>query len=237
MNKLLKILTIIYLLLPQGLSLHAQSPTQILNQLNSPQTNNRLDLIKQLSQQKAGDYSPQDKAQFQEILAADSLSHYDQLLRIAGQLGIGEEKLKALSSSSDDINIKTTAKLALARIGDQDILDQFIEKVKEVAVDDEFVYRVAPLLIYVRQPATIDYLFDLVLSDAADCTSPNPDSHSPMPCAYRLVEALAPVVLDFPVSVGKSGDLRTDDYPAALNTVRQWIVKHRGEYELDRERL
>ena len=152
MKNTIKILTILYLLLPQGLSLHAQSPTQILNQLNTPQANNRPDLIKQLSQQKAGDYSPQDKAQFQKILAADSLSHYDQLLRIAGQLGIGEEKLKALSSSSDDINIKTTAKLALARIGDQETLDKLMEKIKEVEVNDDFVYQYAPILVYVRQP-------------------------------------------------------------------------------------
>ena len=117
MKSIIKILTILYLLLQQVPSLHAQNPTQILSQLNSPQTKNRPDLIKQLSQQKTGDYSPQDKKVFQELLKADSLSHYDQLLRIAGQLGIGEEKLTELSSSAADINIKTTAKLALARIG------------------------------------------------------------------------------------------------------------------------
>lgn len=237
MKSTIKILTITYLLLQQVPPLHAQNPTQILSQLSSIQANNRPDLVRQLSQQKAGDYSPQDKDLLRQLIKADSLSHYDKLLRIAGQVGIGEEKLYELSSSSADINIKTTAKLALARIGDQQILDNLMKNVKEVAVDDEFVYRVAPVLLYVRQPETIDYLFDLVLSNEANCTSPNPDTTTPMPCAYRLIEMLAPVVIDFPVSVGKSGDIQTDDYPAALSTVRQWIAKHQGDYELRRDIL
>jgi hypothetical protein len=235
METLIKIIVIISLLLQQVPSLHAQNPTQIISQLSSIQANNRPDLVRQLSQQNTGDYSPQDKEELSKILKADSLSYYDKLIRIAGQVGVGEEKLYELSSSSDDINIKTTAKLALARIGDQKILDNLMKNVAELPVDDEFVYRIAPTLIYVRQRETIDYLFDLVLSNEVNCTSPNPDSTAPMICAYRLMEMLAPVVVDFPVSVGKSGDIQTDDYPAALRTVRQWIAQHQGDYELRRD--
>lgn len=99
-----------------------------------------------------------------------------------------------------------------------------------LAVDDEFVHYVLPDLIYVRQKSIFDYLFGLIESDVMGCSTGY--GTRKVPCACRIVEAVAPHVVDFPVEVRVSGDLKVDDYPKALEEVRSWIRKHREDYEL-----
>jgi hypothetical protein len=49
------------------------------------------------------------------------------------------------------------------------------------------------------------------------------------------MELLAPVIVDFPVKTDITGQLETDDYPAALQTVRKWFVNNNMEYNMRNE--
>ena len=50
-----------------------------------------------------------------------------------------------------------------------------------------------------------------------------------MPCGYRIMEYLAPVIKDFPLKTDASGDVITKDYEHALMQVREWL-KNKGEH-------
>lgn len=237
MRQKIKTAFFIFFLQLCGVAAYAQNTPlpQILQKLSAPQTSNRAELLRDLKKYKTSDYGTEERKQLLRVLAADSLSGYETVLRVAGQVGVGTEKLSALSDNTDNPGLQATAKLALARIGDQSMLDNLMRNVKKKAVDDVFVYHIAPSLIYVRQKPATDYLFDLILSNEKGCTSPNPDSDTKMPCAYRLIEMLAPVVIEFPVQLSQSGDIKTDSYEKTLSEVRQWISINRNDYQLNRD--
>ena len=122
--------------------------------------------------------------------------------------------------------------MALTRSGDEKKLENLMTKVKEMEIEDTFAEAVVPLLVYTRQRAAFDYLFDLILRNDKTCTPLGPDVPGKILCAYRVVEAVAPYVEDFPVEVGVSGDLMTDDYRAALKEVRNWVGVQKQDYVL-----
>lgn len=155
------------------------------------------------------------------ILIAGFVGMRDPLLGLRGTYKAGSPNAQALS-------------LALARSGSS-ALDGWLDQLRSQAIDDRFVYQVAPLLIYTRQKAATDYLLDIILSDDRSCTPADAETSGRILCAYRLMEMLAPVIVDFPVKATRIGQLEVDDYEQALQTVRQWVLAYKNDYILDNQ--
>jgi hypothetical protein len=49
-----------------------------------------------------------------------------------------------------------------------------------------------------------------------------------MICGYRMMEFLAPIIIDFPYGVTASGDLNTGDYESALLITRDWLKNNQN---------
>ena len=67
------------------------------------------------------------------------------------------------------------------------------------------------------------------------CQSPNPDLSEKIPCAYRIIELLAPVIENFPIKVDPAIGLESDNYPKTLQTVRNWF-KNNNNYKIKKDK-
>ena len=63
---------------------------------------------------------------------------------------------------------------------------------------------------------------------SATYLSANADSEENILCGYRVLEYIAPVMIDFPLPVDEFGELEIDDYEAGLEEVRQWMHSRTG---------
>ena len=122
--------------------------------------------------------------------------------------------------------------IALSRLGDAEAIRYVVRRSRAMPVGDDLVYEVVPDLIFTRQKEIIDYLVELVSSDDRLCLPADPDQTRQVNCAYRLLEALAPVITNFPLSVSDSGDLSVTNYREALSSSRQWFEEH-PNYQLN----
>ena len=123
-------------------------------------------------------------------------------------------------------------RLALARMGEPDMTDYCLARLKKVKVNDDVVYEFIPDLIYTRQKPIFDHLLTLIESDEKNCSSSNPDSDEKIICAYRIIEQIAPYIENFPAKVDVSGELQTNDYAKLLVEVRTWITQNRESYKI-----
>lgn len=122
--------------------------------------------------------------------------------------------------------------LALGRLGNGGSIQQCMQMIRGAGMNDIAVHSLLPDIIYLNQKEGIDYLLMQILDDSKQCSSPNPDVDIRITCAYRLMEAVAPVIEGFPVETDASGDLSVNDYEEALVTVRSWIHENYHSYEL-----
>jgi len=152
------------------------------------------------------------------------------LFLVAGYLN----KAQALYAVPEEFRKSTRDKnaydLALIRIGDESRIQRLKRLLQTVTVDDDFIFKIAPQLIYTRRREVIDFMFNEILKDQLYCTPADTHTSGRINCAYRLLELVAPVVRDFPLQVGPSGDLTTKDYPAALKMARNWILANHENY-------
>jgi hypothetical protein len=116
-------------------------------------------------------------------------------------------------------------------MGDKQNIQFITERLTQASVNDDFVYEVVPDLIYTRQPEIFEYLEQIILSNAQNCSSANPDAETNILCGYRVMEYLAPVIEDFPLPTDEYGELMVDDYPEALEELRNWLVDQ--DYAID----
>jgi hypothetical protein len=99
-------------------------------------------------------------------------------------------------------------------------------------MNDLVVHSLVPDIVYLNQREAIDYLLIKILDEEKLCSSPNPEVELSINCAYRLMEAVAPVIVDFPIELDASGDLLVDDYDEALSQVREWIQANYQSYQI-----
>jgi hypothetical protein len=161
--------------------------------------------------------------------------YYGKLVKLCGTLGMADQitiiQSQIQSNSIKSKNDKWAAYLALCRMGNAQAISYVMTDVRKLGVNDDVVYEVFPDLIYARQRETISYIIESLNSDAKNCESPNPEINEAIPCAYRVMEYLAPVIKDFPVKADASGDLEVQDYKTALTQVRSWFNTH-PNYEI-----
>lgn len=122
--------------------------------------------------------------------------------------------------------IKWSAHLALARLGEPNAVNYVVQRIRKLGVNDDVVYELFPSLIYTRQREAFEYVIQIIKSDEKNCKSADPENSEPVNCAYRIIEFLAPAVKDFPLQVDSSGDLKVDNYSIALHQAREWFASN-----------
>ena len=157
------------------------------------------------------------------------------LIRLVGFLDL-RDMLPFLDSvyryGNTSNSFKWAIKLAQARLGDSSSAEYCLNLAKSVPVNDNLVFNVLPDLVYTRNKIIYSYLLDILYSDDENCSSPNPYFSARISCAYGVMEALAPVVVNFPLTTDSNGELITSSYEKALKETREWFNQHGSSYEL-----
>lgn len=191
-------------------------------------------LFSGLTQFSKNDFNDQAKDSLQSLFKLRP-TNIDKLIRIIGFLNITElqSDLVIMSQPGNSKRDRWAALIALARMGEPYALNSLMDRVKKLPVNDDVVYEVFPDLIYTRQKEAFNYMIVALQNDEKQCESADPENAVAIPCGYRIMEQLAPVIKDFPLEVDASGDIKTKDYKKALTTARTWF-KEKGEtYEID----
>jgi hypothetical protein len=126
-------------------------------------------------------------------------------------------------------------RIAMARMGEADMIDYCLQKIKNTKFDNNVLYELVPDMIYTRQKPMFDYLLQIIESDDKNCGSGNPDSDVKMVCGFSIIEMIAPYIENFPVKVRASGDIDARDYEKALLDVRNWIKQNRDTYGIKKD--
>ena len=171
------------------------------------------------------DFNAEAHTQLFQLLR-QSTGHYDKLLLLAGYVqppGIKDSMKIHLQQRKLPNKTQWAAYLALARSGDPEAIRYIKEKAGSLQVNDAYMYVLLPDLIYTRQKELFDNLIAILMSDEKNCRSADPDHEVPILCGYRVMEALAPVIADFPVPTDQDGDIVSDDYPEALKKCREYF--------------
>lgn len=119
---------------------------------------------------------------------------------------------------------------ALARLGDKDALSFCVNRVALLPLSDQVIDVLYPDLVYIHKKEALELMVKALFSEENLCTSTNPNSDNRILCGYRIMELLAPVIVDFPIKVLPSGDLDVKDYKQALVDVRAWFNKNKDTY-------
>lgn len=166
-------------------------------------------------------------------------SHYNRLIKLVGFLELSDMEIFLRDIISTESNYskkeKWAARIALARMGDSYLLEQILETVKQNPVNDNTIYNVIPDLVYIKQTQIIEYFLEIIYNNDKNCSSPDLDSNEKIMCAYRMMEYLAPIIVDFPFELDVTGDLNTNDYKDALQIVRGWFSEKQGNYNIRRD--
>ncbi len=170
------------------------------------------------------------------VLFKKKTPHFDKLIRLIGFLELSQVRndFREMAQSSASKKDRWSAMLALSRMGDAYASENIMSRVKKLPVNDDVVYQIFPDLIYTRQREAIGYLVAELGNDAKNCVSADAERDSKIPCAYRIMEMLAPAIADYPLKADPSGDIDTDDYAHALQTVRGWF-KDNKDYKISKD--
>ncbi|RJE71207.1 hypothetical protein [Reichenbachiella sp. MSK19-1] len=181
------------------------------------------------------DFAAQDKETIGQYIDSTAI-HLDTALKLAGwlQLSAYKSAIGQIIQSDASFTDKWAARLALCRMGDQQSTAYLLTKLSRAPMDDDFVYDFVPGLVYTRNPEIFKYLEGIIQSDKANCMSADPDSNKKILCGYRVMEYIAPVIIDFPLPVDEFGELMVADYEQSLQEVRAWLDQH-DTYEIRKE--
>ena len=191
-----------------------------------------------LTEFKKSDFSKTNKDSLRALLSGN-IAHAQILMKLVGYLEMQEVSNDLFAISQDPKSGRKerwTAMLALARMDDENAIIDVMNRVKRLPIGDDVVYEIFPDLIYTRRREAINYLIEALNSDAKNCESADAEREAKIPCAYRVMEMLAPVIEGYPLKLSASGDVETKDYPAALTIVREWFKVH-SDYKILKDRF
>lgn len=182
------------------------------------------------------DFSDTAKANVRRLVLAEG-SHLGEWFRVAAFLGMTDliPHIRPYTQPGNRQSLRWPALLSLARLEEPSAAAEVVKRVKKLPVNDDLVYNIFPDLIFTRDRSAIGYMIEILFRDTRNCLSADAERETPIPCGYRIMEQLAPVIEGFPVQLDAAGDIQTDDYAAALDTVQQWLLAHRN-YHIKKER-
>lgn len=180
-------------------------------------------------------YEPEAPDFLARLLAREELGDAATFVKLAGFMQ-REDLLDELSEQlRERKDVRRAANLARVRCGNTTKRDNLLKNLREIRVNDEFVYTVVPLLVYTRDRAVLDYLWELTITENKNCHPADADTGSSgrIDCAYRIVEYLGSAIDDFPVAIDDDYNLLTSDYAGALAEIRRWYAANRADYTID----
>ena len=188
-----------------------------------------LDMLSTLDKK---DFSQMAKAEVIQFLQ-DKTPHLSGWIKLAGFLNLREliPRIRPYSQPGNPQSSRWAALLSLARMDEQWATAEILVRVKRLPLNDDLVYRIFPDLVFTRQRAAIDHMIEVLHQDNKSCLTADAEREEPIPCGYRVMEQLAPVIDGFPLQTGEGGDIVTTDYQAALALVRNWFHQHKN-YQL-----
>lgn len=188
-----------------------------------------LDYLTSFRQQ---DFNPVSKDSIRALFKRKS-SHFEKLVKLCGFLGMTDlkEEIRAFTQVGNNQSIRWASLVSLTRMGDVTATNELVRRARKLPVNDDVIYSVFPDLVYTRNREAIDYMIEVLQRDDANCMSADAEREAAIPCGYRVMEQLAPIVKGYPLQLDASGDVKTNDYVAALKTVREWFGKH-AKYEI-----
>jgi hypothetical protein len=194
-------------------------------------------ILKELTSFATTDFDPESKYLLSEM-AKKPMPYYELMIKICGWLDIKDliyDFRQMIADKKGTVMQRWAMRLAMARMGEQDMLDYCMGRIRKIPVNDDVVYDLVPDMIYTRQKPMFNYLFQIIRSNDKSCSSPNPDSGAKILCGYRVMEQIAPYIQNFPVEVDKSGELKSGDYDKALQEARSWIKQNAASYTIKNE--
>jgi hypothetical protein len=215
----------------------AKSVQQLISTAKDKDIGNAGSSLVFLTEFKKSDFSKANLDSLYSLFKRRS-NHLNKLIRLMGYLEIYPAKNELFTLSQDQRlgrNDRWAAMLALARLDDEQAANDLLNRVKRMPLTDGVVYEIFPDLIFTRRPEVIAFLIESLYSDAKNCEPTNSTSNDRVPCAYRIMEMLAPIIENYPLQQNASGDIETTDYPAALQKVREWF-KAKNNYKILRDR-
>ena len=164
-------------------------------------------------------------------LLKKDVHQFSRLIRICGFAGTDTLKKALLQLTDAKILQKADNRwsrhLALARCGNTEDIDYCVRITEKMPLNDDYVDNVIPDLIYTHQRACYDAVIKRMGSDDKNCMSVNPTKEEHIVCGFIIMEYFAGVVEGFPFEKAPGGGLKTDDYPGALKSVREWFAAHK----------
>lgn len=128
---------------------------------------------------------------------------------------------------------KKDIKLALVRCNDERLSAKMLETLKQQVVNDNLIYSALPDILYTKNKLLYTYLLNAILSDDKKCSSANNDDTTPIVCAFRLIEQVAPSIVNFPVSVNEKGEIISKDLNKTLTETRAWITANKETFTIN----
>jgi len=182
---------------------------------------------------KPGDFSLSELSLMKEVMEAreNNIGTMAKIYAFAGGTADGLHALlaKPTLSKSDKKDIR----LALVRTGDQALAQKMSQALSEQVFNDELIYSALPEILYTKNKTLYTQVLNAILSDAKKCSSANNDDNTPIICAYRLIEQVAPHITGFPVTINDKGEIDTKDISASLVLVREWIAKNKESFVIN----
>ena len=183
------------------------------------------------------DFSPASKDSIRNLVSKKT-AHFDQVLKLAGFLELTDlkETIRPYTQAGNAQSIRWAALVSLSRMNDVSAINEVMKRVRKLPMNDDVVYKIFPDLVYTRNAEAIRYMVEAMQSDDKNCLSADAEREEPIPCGYRIMEQLAPVIEGYPLELDESGDIKTKDYTAALKKAREWFIKHK-DYRILRDRF
>jgi len=208
-------------------AIRSKAIQQLVSGLKDADQHNSVIACEHLKDFSKNDFSDVSRERITELFRS-SENYFPEFIRLIGFLEAQKNtsNLQSLSQPGNDTRIRWASLLALSRMGDASATADILKRVKKAGVNDDVVYDIFPDLIYTRNKDVFAYLLEILNSDEKNCESADTERGGKIPCAYRVMEMLAPVIKDYPLTLDASGDIKTKDYAAALKTVRDWFRQH-----------
>lgn len=158
-------------------------------------------------------------------LANSRIQHYKELVLLAGFVGTGKDILyQKWLESQNNAATKWFISLALARMANSENISYCVNMVKTLPINDNLIDNIIPDLIYTRQRECIDLCVKILNNNEKLCHSLNPDDESHINCGFRILELLAPIVINIPLKVDATGIVYSGNYEELLNKVKKWFL-------------
>ena len=204
---------------------------QLLTQLSNANQTQKGPILKRLEKFNSKQFSSAHKDKIRTLLIASPSRN---LILLAGFLELKPTLFTLAKKHKGKKNLLQPINIALVRAGHFPKANTLLKNLEKLTINDPFVYEVLPLLTYTKERIIYDWLLDQILLEEKNCHPADAEGSGNINCAYRIMEAVAPTIIDFPVQLDKWGDLNVDSYSKALTTVRDWIRTHKKDYTLDK---